>query len=271
VFEAQPAGVECGTDELRLPLVHGGQNMRYFTYLLAALCLSASMLYAQDAQKLSPAQQEVLNVRKAMTEAALRRDMAAWSRYVADDCIFSDDDGVLQTKARLMELAGKLPHEYDHGENVRDDVVHVYGNTAVINLRFTEHEQFTDTDLISEMRKTETFVKQNGSWLLVASQWGKLPVNFQKPVAVDTSVYKDYVGQYEWRRLGDIDIVSVRDGKLWSQFGGDEEEYLPLSSDSFFVKSALGSLTFSRDAQGRVTGYTYHLADGQEIHVKKIK
>jgi hypothetical protein len=245
--------------------------MRYFTCLLAALCLSAGMLYATDPPKLSPAQQEVLNVRNALREAALRRDMAAWSRYVADDCIFSDDDGVLQTKARLIELAGKLPHDYDYSVNPRDYVVHVYGNTAVINFRYTGHEQFTDTDLISEMRKTETYAKQDGSWLLVASQWGKLPVNFGKPVAVDTSIYKDYVGQYEWRPLDDLETVFVKDGKLWSQLGKDEDEYMPLGSDTFFVKSALGSLTFSRDAQGRVTGYTYHLADGQEIHVKKIK
>lgn len=51
----------------------------------------------------------------------------------------------------------------------------------------------------------------------------------------------------------------------------DEDEYLPLSSDTFFVKDDLGSVTFVRDAQGRVTGYTYHRFDGQEIHVKKIK
>ncbi len=246
--------------------------MRYFTCLLAALCLSTGMLYATDPPKLSPAQQEVLDAYKARVEAAEKRDYATYSRLVADDCIFSDDDGVLDTnpKAHIMEH-WKLPLAYDHGVNRRDYVVHVYGNTAVLNYRVTGHEQFTDTDLISEMRETETYVKQNGSWLLVARQWGKLPINFRKPVAVDTSVYKDYVGQYEWRPLDDVETVFVKDGKLWSQLGKDEDEYMPLGSDTFFVKSALGSLTFSRDAQGRVTGYTYHLADGQEIHVKKTK
>jgi len=96
-------------------------------------------------------------------------------------------------------------------------------------------------------------------------------VNFRKPVAVDTSVYKDYVGQYEWRPGVPPDIVSVKDGKLWSKIGEDEDEALPLSSDTFFFKDDLGSETFSRDSQGHVIGYTYHRADGQEIHVKKIK
>ena len=98
-----------------------------------------------------------------------------------------------------------------------------------------------------------------------------LPVNFRKPVAVDTGVYKDYVGQYEWRPGDDLDVVSGKDGKLWSRFGKDEDEYLPLGAETFFVKSDLGRVQFIRDAQGHVTGYTYHRADGQEIHVKKVK
>ena len=147
--------------------------MRSFTCLLVAFCLSASSLYAQE-PKLSPAQQEVFKVRNALRETALRRDMSAWSRYVSDDCIFSTDDGTLQTKAQFIEHVGKLPPEYDRSVNPRDYVIHVYGNAAVINFRLTGHEQFTDADIISEERQTETYVKQNGSWLMVARQWGAI-------------------------------------------------------------------------------------------------
>ena len=245
--------------------------MRSFTCLLVALCVSASLLYAQDQAKLSPAQQEVLKIRDALRETALRRDMTAWSRYVSEDCIFSTDDGTLHTKAQFIEHMGKLPPEYDRSVNPRDYVIHVYGDAAVINFRLTGHEQFTDADIISEERQTETYVKQNGAWLLVARHWGLLPVNFHKPVAVDTSAYKDYVGQYQWRPLDEVETLSLKDGKLWSNLGGDEDEALPLSSETFFFKDDLGSMTFVRDALGHVTGYTYHRNDGQEIHVKKIK
>jgi hypothetical protein len=101
------------------------------------------------------------------------------------------DDGILDInhKAHLME-DWKLPLAYDHGVNPRDYVVHVYGSTAVLNYLVTIHEQFTNADIISEQRATETYVKQNGSWLLIARQWGHLPLNFHKPVAVDTGIYK---------------------------------------------------------------------------------
>ena len=89
----------------------------------------------------------------------------------------------------------------------------------------------------TEMRATETYVKQDGSWLLVARQWGPLPVNFCKPVAVDTSVYRDFVGQYQWRPLDDVETVSVKDGRLWTDFAENiDEEYFPLGSETFFVK-----------------------------------
>jgi len=245
--------------------------MRAFVCLLVALCFPARPLYAQDSSHWSPAQLEVLKVRNVLRDTALRRDMAAWSRYVADDCIFSTEDGTLQTKAQFIEHVGKLPPEYDRSINPRDYVIHVYGNVAVINFRLTGHEQFTDADIISEERQTETYVKKNGAWLLVARQWGLLPVNFRKPVNVDSSTYKDYVGQYQWRPLDEVETVSLKDGKLWSNLGGTEDEALPLGSETFFFKDDLGSVTFIRDTQGHVTSYTYHRSDGQEIHVKKIK
>ncbi len=251
--------------------------MRYFITLLLGFLLSAAVLSAADSPKLSPAAQEVLKVRNALRETALRRDMAAWSRLVADDCIFSTDDGTLISKAQFIKHIGKLPPEYDHSTNPRDYLVHLYGTTAIVNFRLTAHEQFTNADIVSEQRQTETYIRRNGSWLLVARHWNNLPVNFHKPVALDTRVYQDYAGQYEWRPGDDLETISVKDGKLWSQigndiqFGNDEDEYLPLAADTFFVKSDLGTAVFSRDPQGHVTGYVYHRADGQEIHVRKIK
>jgi hypothetical protein len=248
--------------------------MRCFTYILPGLSILAGKLCATDQPKHSPAEQEVINVRLARHEAALRRDLAAWSRYVADDCINSDDDGVLHTKAQMLEGL-KKPAEYDHSDNLRDFLVRLYGNTAVLNLRWTDHEQFGDTDIITEQRATETYVKQNGSWLLIAAQVTNLPVNFRKPVAVDPSLYRDYVGEYEWHP-GITDTFFVKDGNLWSRLGqgedADVEEYLPAGSDSFFFKeSDPATITFSRDAQGHVTGYIFHRIDGQDIHIRKLR
>jgi hypothetical protein len=81
---------------------------RYFNCLLVALCMAPSTGSLAGQQKLSTPEQEVVNVREARIQAIQRRDVAAWSRYVADDCILSDDDGNLISKAQLREHL-KLP------------------------------------------------------------------------------------------------------------------------------------------------------------------
>jgi hypothetical protein len=243
--------------------------VRYLVCVLIAFCLAA--IHTSDQPKLSPAEQEILDVRNARTEASNNRNQEVWSRNVADECIFSTDTGERLTKAEVSRVA-KLPHDYDYSVDPRDVVVHIYGDAAVLNLRFTVHEEFTDGEIISEMRATETYVKRNGTWILVARQWGKIPVNYRKPVAVDARNYKDYAGQYEWRPLDDLETISVKDGRLWTQTGKDAaEEMLPMGGEAFFLKGELGTNTFVRDALGRVTGYTYRDADGQEVHVKKIR
>ena len=77
--------------------------------------------------------------------------------------------------------------------------------------------------------------------------------------------------EFVLRLRGDTAVINFRI-TTHEQFGdSDEDEYLPLGGETFFIKNDLGSVTFVRDVQGHVTGYTYHRLDAQEIHVKKIK
>jgi hypothetical protein len=236
-------------------------------YLVLVFVFAASTARAQ----VSNEEQDVLNASAARRDAYNRRDLVTLDRYIADDCLISTDDGTLVKKADLMKHLKSLPPNYEQIQNARDFAVQVHGSVAVISLRSTTHEQFSDTDIVTEQRRTETWMKRDGAWVLVAVQTGNLPRNFRKAVTADSPTYKDYVGTYEWRPRGETDVVSLKGDKLWSRLDGDEDEYLPLGSDSFFITNDLGSVTFTRDASGRVTGYTYHRVDGQQIHVQRIR
>ena len=244
--------------------------MRRLTTLFAMIFISVQFTQAKDVQKLTATEQVVFDTTNRLHDAFDRRDMASWSRNVESNCIFSSDDGMLLTKGQIM-ARGKLPHDFEYAVNRREYTIHVYGKAAVVNFRLTVHEQFTGSDIISEQRMTEAYIKRGAVWLLVATQWGNLPLNFRSPVAIDPQALKDYVGEYEWRPRGEMDVISWSEGELRSRFEGDDDEYLPLGSDSFFIKNDLGTVSFSRDAHGQVTGYTYHRVDGQEIHVRKVK
>jgi hypothetical protein len=82
--------------------------MRSIACLFVALCLPPSAINAQEQPKFSPAQQKILDAREARLEAGDKRD-GSWSCYVADDCIFSNDDGNLTTKAKILEHAKTWP------------------------------------------------------------------------------------------------------------------------------------------------------------------
>ena len=233
--------------------------------LILAVAFAAN---SSRAQQVSREEQEVLDTSAARREAYNHRDLAALDRYVADDCLISTDDGTLVTKADLMRHLKNLPANFEQITNARDLSLRLHGSAAVISLRWTAHERFGDSDIVTERRRTETWMKRDGAWVLVALQTGNLPKNFRKPVITDARNYKAYVGESAWRRGGETDIVSLKNGKLWSQLDGDEDEYLPLGSDTFFVANDLGNVTFNRDAGGRVTGYTYHRVDGQGTHVR---
>jgi len=79
--------------------------MRSITFLSVLLC-ACSMLSAADPQKFSPAEQEVLNAMNVRVEADAKHD-GSLARYIADDCIFSDDMGRVFTKAQFLD--DKLP------------------------------------------------------------------------------------------------------------------------------------------------------------------
>jgi Domain of unknown function (DUF4440) len=244
--------------------------MRHLIAVLFAFSTALCFAQTSEKQQFSPAEQEVVNVQRARMDAAARRDLDAWSGFVAEDCIFSGDDGSLMTKAQMIAYYKKVPAEYDRALDPREYTVHLYGNTAVVNLRATDHEPAGGIDITGEQRRTETFIKRNGAWIAVAIQWSALPVNHRKAVSTEGRSFQEYVGEYKARPKDDVETISIKDGKLWSQTGKDGYGCEYAGGETFFYKSDVGQFTFSRDAQGHVKGYTYRRADGQEIYSQKI-
>jgi hypothetical protein len=246
-------------------------TMRYLGVLLSALIAATSFGHTSEQQQFSPAEREVVNVQRARMDAAARRDLETWAGYVAEDCIFSGDDGSLLTRDQMVAYYKKVPAEYDRALDPREYIVHLYGNTAVVNLRATDHEPAGGIDITGEQRRTETFIKRNGSWIAVAIQWSAVPINHRKPVSTAGLSFQEYVGEYRARPKDDVETISIKDGRLWSQTGRDGDWCEYAGDETFFYKTDIGQFTFSRDAQGHVQGYTYRRADGQEIYSPKIK
>lgn len=245
--------------------------MRALLCLFVAASVPVSSAYGAGSSPLTRGEQELVRISKTRLDALSRHDMGTFSRYTADDYYSTDEFGIVQTKGQLIEQMDRKPLTYSHDFDARDYVVHMYGDTAVVFDRITVHEKFGNADIVTEQRRTETYVKRGGSWQAIAVQQTNLPINFREPVAIDAAILNDYGGQYQWRVGDATDRIFVKDGKLWSAFGGPPEEAFPLGADTFFYKDDLGFQTFSRDAQRHVNGYVYTRPDGQKIFATKIK
>ena len=121
-----------------------------------------------------------------------------------------------------------------------------------------------------KVRFTDTYVRRQGNWQLLASHTSRMPTERQ-PAKVDPKTYDAYVGKYE---LGPGLIFTVtREGdRLLTQTSGlpDKIELLPESETTFFYRGANGSVIFHKDTTGKVTHMV--LKDqGQEMRAKRIE
>jgi ketosteroid isomerase-like protein len=131
------------------------------------LVASYSTALAQD----GPAQ-EVRRLERAWLDAYEQRDEKAMNAIVADDFTITFPDGSQQTKPQIMaSLKGPRstgrPAPNFYTENVQ---ARVYGDTVILSGRVvTEYRR--DGQVISkeQQRYTDTYVKLQGSWHVVAS------------------------------------------------------------------------------------------------------
>ena len=135
---------------------------------LASGWVCASRALSADQQADTAVQDTLVQIEHQWTDAAVKGDVAAFGRFIADDWILTYSDGSLVTKA--MALAD-LKEGALRIESYRlDDIsVRVYGDAAIIIGMITERSKFREKDTSGKRRFTDVFVKRDGRWQVVAS------------------------------------------------------------------------------------------------------
>jgi len=111
----------------------------------------------------------VRHAEHAWAQAAIKGDVAALDKILADDLTHTHGGGRTESKAQFLEAIRSGTQKYeaiDYGEiNVR-----VYGSTAIVtsepNIRTVNSGQPSS----SHSRFLHVFVKQGGTWRMVAHQ-----------------------------------------------------------------------------------------------------
>jgi hypothetical protein len=134
--------------------------------ILVAACLAVS---AQDTSKPSDAESRILLLENAWNKAEQRRDTRALDQLLAGTLAYTDYDGTFYTKAQFLESVKNEDQTIEQLANEQVNV-HAYESSAVVTGIYREKGTVRGKAYLRRGRFTDTWVKQNGSWLCVASQ-----------------------------------------------------------------------------------------------------
>src|SRR2546425_6683991 len=235
------------------------------------LVLAASISFAQtknEGTPLNSVEQQIINLERERIKAFAQADRAAFERLVTDDLTITHGYGEVLTKAQEMAvMRPSTPERPLPALSIEDSKVRVYGDAAGMTGSLVETTRDGRRELV--LRFTNTYVKQQGQWRMVAGQLTTL--SRERAIAkVDPKIYDAYVGQYRNPR-GRILAVMREGDKLMIEVGGQRVEIFPESETQFFFKEDDVLLVFVTDEQGRVVRLVNRRPNGDVIQEVKIK
>ena len=215
-------------------------------------------------------ERELVNIAQELFDAIPLGKKAVWEKYVADDLIYTDENWRILTKKELVESLVPFPKDFLGSIRIANVQSRIIGDAAVLSYRALEEQYVSGQKLSPIYLITDTYLKREGHWQLVASHVTVLPSERQ-PLAVDPKHLASLVGEYELAP-GISFTITMEDGKLMGQrTGRAKEELLPADENTFYPKGTIrGEKVFVRDTSGRVT----HMLDRREnndLVWKKVK
>ena len=142
---------------------------------ILALAAACSASGAKSATDPADAASELTVQERIWTEAIKNRDRQALDRLLADDFVFTDDEGNVYDKEQYISAIVDLIHVDSY--TVDQTTVHVYGDTGIVAGRWTGKQTIEGKDASGAFRFTDTFVRRPGGWQGVASHDTRIPAD----------------------------------------------------------------------------------------------
>jgi FKBP-type peptidyl-prolyl cis-trans isomerase FkpA len=113
------------------------------------------------------ADQALKDLERQWTESFKNRDKQTLNRILADDFIFTDEDGKIYNKAQYVEAVTQVKVE---SYSLDDLTTRVSGDTGIVAGRWTGKMTVDGKQANGAFRFTDTFAKRQGRWQALASQ-----------------------------------------------------------------------------------------------------
>ncbi len=235
--------------------------------LLFAIIFATKLAHAAAAD-LPITQQELVRRTQELYDVIVPGSRTPWKKYFADDCIFSNEKGHTMDKAKLVADITPMPAGYSGSIKIDNVQSRILGDTAVLSYDANETETIFGQNLTARYHVTDTWLRRNDEWKIIASQAHRY---YEDPAVgkADPRKFGDFIGTYELAP-GQIRSITVENENLFIEREGKKEQLLPETSDLFFRKSIEGRILFHYDANGKVDS----LADrrnNEDVIWRKIK
>ncbi|MBV9409164.1 MAG: DUF4440 domain-containing protein, partial [Candidatus Eremiobacteraeota bacterium] len=196
---------------------------------------------------------------QAFRDAGERGDRAAMLRYLDDDVLFIDEDGVVSNKRTFRAGA---PAPVDGAVStvvVKDWILHHAGDVAVSSFTDDQVVRYAGTAVNYRFLSVETWIEHGRSWKLIGSQ--TIPL-YRDPAVMTapSDTLNDYVGVYTAGPGSAVTITRDGDGLRSANSTGAVARLEPEARDVFFRPGVPPGYdpprsVFQRDANGNITGY----------------
>lgn len=154
--------------------------LAFLTFAVVALSAQTSQApKATGTSGMSGDAAALVEIENSWPDAAVKRDVATFDRIYADDLTDVAPDGTMSTKAQDVEdlKSGTFAVESAMQSDLKP---RVYGEAAVVTGITDLKGTYKGDDISGQYRFTDTYIKRNGQWKLVATQATKILQKQQK-------------------------------------------------------------------------------------------
>ena len=151
---------------MRLPLL-------LFVLMPLATPSSRSVAQQPSAKATVTAEQQLRRLEDGWTTALVKRDSAYFRRNLHPDYVYTDERGVFDKEQVIAEqIAGTDSVTSAENQNMR---VHAHGSAAAVTGILIVRGRGKDGAFEHRYRYTDSFVRENGRWLMFTSQDYEIP------------------------------------------------------------------------------------------------
>src|SRR5207244_7548672 len=157
-----------------------------------------------------------------------------WKKYFAVASAFADEKGRTFDQTNRIADITPFPAGYSGAIKIDNVISRIIGDTAILSYDANETETIFGQNLKARYHITDTWLRRNGEWQIIASQADRY---YENPATgkIDPKKFGDFIGTYELAP-DQTRSVTAEGENLFVERKGKKEQLFPETSDLFFRK-----------------------------------